>query len=474
MTSSAERERPASFSWRERFALLAAALSTMAVQLDWLAVNLSLTRIARDFSQPVTDLQWVLTAYMLAFGGLLPFAGWLADARGRRRATIYGMVVFLVGSVVCATAGDLVVLVVGRVVQGVGGALVVPGAVAMISGMFRGRLKNRGLAFVLGAAGAGAALGPLVGGLFAELNWRYLFLVNVPVGLLAIPLIQWCVRPSYDPGATARRPPLTSTCSVVLGFVGFTLAVDRGSTWGWTSPTVLACALGGAALLGNFARQELRSSHPLYDRDFLLDPVVQLLTAVGALSLIAYTVVSTFSAIYLQATQGLPPSVAGGIVLALSVSDASASYAAGKVAGSAYASVWLCAATAAIGFGILLVVRAEGLVLYLTGLVVCGLGIGLAGALTTVLTQHRTAPAKAAAAVSLSLAVKMLASAVALALAATMAETLDGGPSGAAVDVAALEGVLRATALLMGTGALFLLPRAVRDLCHRGGGPGTG
>ncbi|MFE5537935.1 MFS transporter [Streptomyces sp. NPDC056519] len=174
--------------------------------------------------------------FMLAFVGLLPVAGWLADAHGRPRTAIQGMAVFLVGSIGCALAPDAAWLVAGRVLPGAGGALVAPGSDATIAGVFHGRCKSVAFGFVMGAAGAGAALGPVVGGQLAELGWRYVFLVNVPVGLLAIPLIHRCVRPARDPVAAARRAPLLSACAVVLGSAAITLAIDRGAAWGWLTP----------------------------------------------------------------------------------------------------------------------------------------------------------------------------------------------------------------------------------------------
>lgn len=468
---SSDRREPISFSGRDRLGLLAAALSAMAVQLDWLAVNLALTRISHEFSVAVTDLQWVITGFMLAFGGLLPLAGRLVDAYGRRRMTIYGMVFFILSSLVCATAPNVTWLVTGRVLQGVGGAFVVPGAIAMIAGAFEGRRKSVGLAVVMGAAGTGAAFGPLVGGLLAQYDWRYVFLLNVPLGLLAIPLIHWCVRPSYDPVEATRPLPLVSACAVVLGFAGITMAVDRGTAWGWTAPATLLCGLGGAALLVAFAFEELKGSQPLHDRDFYLDPVVQLLTLVGALSVIGFGILSTFSAIYLQDVQGLRPFAAGCFIMALSIPDAAASYAAGKVAESPYAYVFLCAASVTTAFGIVLVTWADVLALYVVAFVLCGAGIGLTGSLTNVLIQHRVAPERAGAAVSISLAARMLACAVALALAATSLESLNGGVAGAGSNAAALETVLRATALVIAAGFFFLLPRAVRTL--RGRAPRT-
>ncbi|MFF0220044.1 MFS transporter [Streptomyces vinaceus] len=159
---TAAGSEPVSFSWRDRLGLLAAALSGMAVQLDWLAVDLALDRIAHDFAQSDTDLEWVLTGFMLAFVGLLPVAGWLADAHGRPRTVIQGTAVFLVGSIGCALAPDAAWLVVGRVLPGAGGALVAPGSDATIAGVFHGRCKSVAFGFVMGAAGAGAALRPVV------------------------------------------------------------------------------------------------------------------------------------------------------------------------------------------------------------------------------------------------------------------------------------------------------------------------
>ncbi|MEV6319435.1 MFS transporter [Streptomyces sp. NPDC051776] len=460
-----ERHEPSpAFSWRDRLGLCAAALAALVVQLDWLAVNLALPRISAEFSQSTTNLQWVISSFMLAFGGLLPIAGRLTDAYGRRRMTIYGTLTFMVSSGICAVAPDLLWLIIGRVLQGVGGAFVAPGSVAMISGVFEGRRKNVAIGFVMGASGAGAAFGPFVGGILAEFNWRYVFCVNLPVCALAIPLIHWCVRPSRDPVAAAQRPPLVSAAAVVLGFVGVTLAIDRGPTWGWTSAATLLVAGTGFLLLIVFVLKETKGSSPLHDHAFYRDPDIQLLTATGALSVVGYSILCTFSAIYLEVDQGLSPLAAGCLFLAISFPDALFSYAAGKVAASTYTYVYLCAAMAITALGILLVTWAETLGLYVVAFIICGLGIGLTYGLTNLMTQHRVASEKAGAAISLGLAAKMLASAIAIALAATSLEALNRGVSGAATNTGALETILRAAGLLIGLGSLLLVPRAATSL----------
>ncbi|MFG2196122.1 MFS transporter [Streptomyces sp. NPDC048639] len=450
------------FTWRERLGLCSAAVAVLVVQLDWLAVNLALPRIASYFSRPATDLHWIITGFMLAFGGVLPLTGRLIDAHGRRLVTIYGMATFLAGSAVCAAAPDVLWLIAGRVGQGVGGAFVVPGAVGMISAVLEGHQKDVGLGFILGAAGAGAAFGPFIGGLLAEFNWRYVFIVNIPLCLASMPIIYWCVTPSRDSRKAAGRAPLLHAVSVVLGFVGVTLALDRGSTWGWTSFPTLTSGGGGVLLLVAFALQEARGKRSLHDRALYRDRSIRMLTIIGTLAMATYVLLTTLSVLYLQEAQGLSSISAGCVFLALSVPDAVSSYAAGRVAGSGYTYAWLCGAMASATVGVLMVTWSETLGPYVLAFVLCGLGVGLAGGLTNVLTQQHVPPEQAGAAMSLTLAAKMLASATVISLAATGLESLNEGSGAAATNTSAVESVLRGSALLPACGFALLLFRAAK------------
>ncbi len=455
------------FTARERLALGGAALSALIVELDWLAVSVALPQIADDLRRTPTDLQWVITAFMLGFGGLLPVAGWVTDAFGRRRTTIYAIELFMVSSLVCAMAEDLVWLTVGRALQGAAGGFAVPGAVAMTAGAFSGLKRDRGLAIVLASASGGAALAPFVSGLLVQLfGWRSIFLVNFPLGLAAIALVYWCVRPSNNPETAARRPPLRSGLCVTTGAVALTVLADRGSTWGWASAPAIVCGLWGVGLLVAFVALERDASRAMHGPEVYGDRPLRALTGAGAASMTGFTIVSTFFILYLQEVQGYSAFFAGCVFLGLSVPNALSAYAAGRVPspGPAYLMVSAALATAAVGVAGLTV--GSSTALSVLALAVSGVGIGLSGGLTNVLTQQRVRAEQAGAVSGLALAVKALTAAVALSLAATVLETLGGGGRQASSDQGAIEVVLGAAAAIMLCWALLFLRRAIPVARH--------
>ncbi|WP_181160389.1 MFS transporter [Streptomyces solincola] len=466
----------ARFGRRDRLALLAAASAALVVELDWLAVNVALPKIAEDVGRPVTDLQWLISAFTLAFGSGMPVAGWVIDAFGRRRTTIHGLALFALGSLLCACAPSLALLVSGRVVQGIAGAFIVPGAIAMTAGGFTGRRREVGLGVVMAAASGAAAFAPFVGGaLVSGFGWRSVFVGVLPVCLVSAALIHWCVTPSFDPDAAARRPPLLNGGCVVFGAVLLTLTVDRGPTWGWSSAATLLCAIGGFALLVGFALLERSDKPPLLDRSLYRDRPLRLLTLAGAISVVGFVIVSTFVTWDLQEAMGLSPFVAGCTLLAFSFPNAAAAYGAGRLAGRSGAWGWLATALAVAGAGALAVSLAPFPTAYSLTLALCGTGIGLSGALCTVLTQQRVPTPQAGAVASLTLAFKYLAAAIATSLAATLLEGLRGSTEGAAADRGGIDTVLRGVAVLTAAGVLLALPdalRAARRGGRRAGGPG--
>src|SRR5512132_321129 len=158
---------PPEFSRSERLVIAACAISMLIVQMDWFALNLALPAIARQFKVPPTDLQWVISGYMLSIGALMVTAGRLADIFGRRRIIVIGLAVFGILSAICGAAPNETWLIVARVVHGIGAALIFPVSIAVVSGTFTGARQGRAIGTVMGFAAIGTALGPFVGGTFS-------------------------------------------------------------------------------------------------------------------------------------------------------------------------------------------------------------------------------------------------------------------------------------------------------------------
>ncbi|RPK68827.1 putative transport protein HsrA [Streptomyces sp. ADI96-02] len=457
-----------SFSRRDRTVLIAAAMAALVVQLNWLSVNTALPEIAGDLNRSPTDLHWLVTAFMLGFGGAMSVTGWVTQAVGVRRTTAYGFFFFLLSSLVCAAASSLPWLIVGRALQGVVGAFVLPGAVAMTAGAFRGRQRDIAVGFVLAASGAGAASAPFVGGLLAEaFGWRAVFLANVPVALIAIVFVRWRLPAPTGPKGAGRRTPLVTGACITLSSIGLAVTADRGTAWGWSSTSTLTCLSLSLGLLAVYVILERDSSGGVRKRTLYRDRPLHVLTIAGSTSVVGLVIVSTFSMLHLQDGLGLSVLVAGCAFLGFSIPHTLAAYAAGHLGRvrNAHALLTLTLALTAAGVATLTAEAFPGV--YVTALAVCGAGFGLTSGLTNVLVQHRVTPDQAGVVSRQSLAIQYLAAAVATSFASTSLESLHHRVAGAATDTGAIDVIRRAAALLLIVGALVTLPTTVRTLRHQ-------
>ncbi len=236
---------------------------TVMSALDTTIVNVALHDIAVDLGAP-TGIEWVATAYFLAVCAATPLTGWLADRVGRRATFLGGVILFVTASAGCALSESLGVLVAFRVVQGLGGGTIAPIAATMVMEMFPRERHGRAMAVVTTALSMTPAIGPTVGGLIvARASWHWLFLVNVPIGLVVI-VAGFVLIPDF--GHRETRP--FDVLGLVLGSGGLTIAVlglSEGNSWGWSSPATIGTITLGLAMLGAFVLHELRTSSPLID-----------------------------------------------------------------------------------------------------------------------------------------------------------------------------------------------------------------
>lgn len=251
-----------------REAWLALAVATSAaflVVIDVSVVNVALPSITADFEATTTQLSWVVSGYNIALASLLLLAGRLADRRGRRRTFMTGVVGFLIGSALCGLAPNAGALIAARVVQAVGGAMLTPASLAMVLPQFP--LAKRGVAIgVWGAMGAlGAAFGPSVGALLIEAsNWRLIFLINVPIGVLVVLAATRFVPESRDETSTG---PL-DLVGVPVGVVGVALVmwgIVRSEEHGWSNISVWGLVAVGLVLLPVVVWRSARHPAPLLD-----------------------------------------------------------------------------------------------------------------------------------------------------------------------------------------------------------------
>ncbi|ANP48287.1 EmrB/QacA subfamily drug resistance transporter [Streptomyces griseochromogenes] len=289
------------------WALVATSLPMFMVAVDNLVVTNALAVIARDLDTGPAGLQWVMSGYILAFAGLLLAGAALGDRIGRRRVFVGGTALFTVASAACALAGSPGVLIAARAVQGVGGAAILP--VSLTLAVAAAGAERRALAVGVwgGVNGLGIAAGPLVGGLVTEgLDWHWIFWINVPVGLVAVPLALWAIGESTG---ERRRLDVPGTVLVTAAVVAAVWGIVRFAEGG-------LAALGGglavsAALLAGFGAWQRRTPDPLVPphlyrvRPFMLSNVLALAMYFGVFGSIF------FLAQFLQTTMGYSPFEAG-------------------------------------------------------------------------------------------------------------------------------------------------------------------
>ena len=247
--------------WRA-FALLAVAYFMTAV--DMLIVNVALPTIGRKLHFAESDLQWVVTAYALAFGGFLLLGGRAADLLGRRRLFMAGLALFTAASLACALATSGTFLILMRGVQGLGAAVVLPAALSIVMNMFpEGAERNKALG-LWGAIGAsGATVGVLAGGALTRYaGWPYIFYLNVAVGAVALLLARRLVPESRLRDASRRYDPLGAV-TVTGALVVLVYAISQAPTVGWAAARTVAMLVASAALLAAFVIIEARAEAPL-------------------------------------------------------------------------------------------------------------------------------------------------------------------------------------------------------------------
>ena len=234
------------------------------VILDVAIVNVALPSIKSDLNFSQTNLQWVVSAYAIMFGGALLLGGRLADLLGRRRLFIAGLALFAASSLLCGLAWSESSLIAFRAVQGLGGALLAPAALSLLMTRFaEGRDRNLALGIYGAASGSGAAIGVLLGGVLTSyLSWSWIFFINVPVGVAAIALAPLLLQESRADVAH-RHFDFPGAASITAGLMLLVYAMTRATSDGWGSGSTLALLAGAAALVLAFVAIELRSPAPL-------------------------------------------------------------------------------------------------------------------------------------------------------------------------------------------------------------------
>jgi EmrB/QacA subfamily drug resistance transporter len=289
--------------------IVAASLPMFMATLDNLVVTNALPVLASDLGASIEELQWFINAYALSFASFILMAVALGDRFGRRRIFMAGITLFTVASILCALASTPEQLIAARVLQGIGGAGIMPLSLAILAGSVSAKLRPLAIGIWGGVAGLGVAAGPLIGGAVVDgLSWHAIFWLNVPVGIIAIPLIR---RALLESRGTSAPFDLVGLALGMTGVFGLVFGIVRGNDNGWTSGQVLAGLVGGGVLLAAFIAWESNYRAPLLplglfrDRSFTIANIVGLLFSFGIFGSIFILIQ------YMQVVQGDSPLAAG-------------------------------------------------------------------------------------------------------------------------------------------------------------------
>lgn len=232
--------------------------------MDLFSVNIALPRIADEFSgASLEDLSWILNAYAIAYAALLVFFGRLAEGFRRDRSFILGIGIFAGAAAACAVATGVWQLVALRVIAAAGAALMTPTSLGLLLASFPPDRRGAAVRNWAAVGGFAAALGPLVGGLLVTISWRWIFVVNALIGVIAM-IIAWRKLP-HVPGHDVERPSVIAALLVTGGISALIFVIVKVNSWGWHSPGILGSAVAAILLLGLFVAHSLRSANPLVD-----------------------------------------------------------------------------------------------------------------------------------------------------------------------------------------------------------------
>jgi EmrB/QacA subfamily drug resistance transporter len=442
-------------------------VAQFVVVLDITIVAIALPAMQSDLGMSTTALGWVITAYTLVFGGCLLAAGRLSDRVGRRRAFVIGLLLFAGASLACGVAPSGPALLGARAVQGIGAAVVSPAALALVTAARpRGRARVRALAWWTAAAAGGGASGWVLGGLLSGLlDWRWVFLVNVPVCLIAAALARRLLSEWRDPAPS--RPDLAGAALVTTGLAALLLALTLAETRGPFDVLTLAAAAAAVLLLVALGHVEGRTRDPLVDKDLLLRPGFVGPNAVAMVITATTSPAAFLCTLHVQHVLGLPPATAGLLFPPLNLAVVAGSLAGPRIAARVGERPAMSGGLLTVAAGALalhaIAADAPALSSLLGGLVLMGAGLGVASVASTACGTAALGAADQGLASGMLTTTAQLGTAFGLAIivpiASARTQALGGGPR---AQVAGYELGFDLAAVLAAAGAAAVGLAAVR------------
>lgn len=357
------------------------AIGIFMATLDSSIVNISLPSISAYFQTPLNGLvEWVIIAYLITIASVLFTFGRLSDMFGRKILWMLGLGSFTLGSALCGAAPTLLLLVVFRALQGIGGALLMANSTAMLVRAFPENERGRVLGLNSVSVSLGVSAGPTLGGIITtSLSWRWIFYVNLPLGILGL-LLTWLVLKEPVRLQSKQKFDPVGASMLSAGIIAIMLALSFGQESGWFSPPIIALFAGGCVLLGAFVFIERRVAAPIIDLRLFRNRLFAAANTSGLLSFFALFAVSFLLPFYLEELRHFPTDVAGLLLTPIPLSVSLVAPISGRLSDRFGSRVLSSAglATSALGLWLLTGLGVDSSVFSIIWqLVVTGIGIGL-------------------------------------------------------------------------------------------------
>ncbi len=304
---------------RKWLTLAAVSFGLFMIMLDNTVVNVALPSIQRDLGVGLSELQWIVTGYALAFAALMLTGGKLADLYGRRRIFVIGLTIFTLASLACGLAGSGDALIAARIVQGIGAALMNPATLSIIAATFPPAQRGMAIGIWAGVSALALAIGPLVGGLITQhVNWNWIFFINVPVGILAIAASYLVIRESKDE-SEVQRLDFAGLFTSGIGLFALTYGLIEANAHGWTSARILGSFAVAVVALVSFYLLERHQRVPMLDLTLFRNGMFAGANLVVLLVALAMFGVFFFVSLYMQNILGYSAVQAGAAFLPMTL-----------------------------------------------------------------------------------------------------------------------------------------------------------